>query len=1015
MKDLLSNRDFLFESSSAISIFIYAHVIDARTTEVIVRNEFAKVMKISRNFKLEIAQKIQYDDCFYALQKHQLALQTSKKNSIIEDLSAEQIIQKVVDISRLSSENSKIRVIADEMKEKSEEKISFDVTAFDDEDEKYEFDRLMNEFSEIWKNEEFINVLEEQWMRLSLKKEWQNKLIVKIKIYSLDTNDKKIVNDTFNRLQTQNRLKFTIVATSFAYSIFVVWTVKNEMRKKRAIMNIRELNSLLVSDAYSVSFQSEIIDDLLECKYLSILDANVFFYQWRMHSNDVYKQTMMTHREQKLFLILIMRNRNFVTYVQRQINILLNDLRKFVKIYIDDIICRSKTLQEHLNHLRILFRIFLRKEIIINSFKTFLEYQSVILLEQRVNVLELITIEEKFKAIAFLQFSKNLIALKRYLELTDYLRNKIYFFADVAKSLQELKIKLLKDSSIENRRKKFTNKTRIISTNKKMTSFLLLQKNLTRVTLLIHFDKSKWLWIDLNEFKKFDFEIVVFHVTKEFSKDIWSTKDDIQFIMFLSRLLTSIEKNYWSTKLETAKFIWVVKKVRHLIQFSKKSIIVQIDHAAIVDICKKTFITFINSAMRMNLRLIKISQFLSQFSNLKIRHKLEKYHLISDALFRLQSLNKKNLLDDHDELDELFAEHAICAYNTTLVELNSEFRTRIIDEYFKNETWKKIIRTIDENAALEENAAKLFFVRESATVSRESDSYMTSEIDSGSFESVSSSNETQKNSRSFESVPSSNETQKNSRSSKSVPRPNENQKESISSDQDDKNLIYHVNRSTEEKRLCISSECVPNILATAHDQDHSGFDVCFEIIIRFWYIKELIKALRQYIRHCSQCLTIQTRRHKSYENLQSIHSFSVSFHTIIMNFVLDLSKIKRKINCVLSITNKFTKRIMLISEKFIYTTENWVIHLLKESQRRDWDISKVIISDKDRKFLFDLWRTLFTKLSVFMLYSTVYHSQIDDVSERTNQILEIALRYYIQELSDSSLWITIFWKFQFSV
>ncbi len=84
--------------------------------------------------------------------------------------------------------------------------------------------------------------------------------------------------------------------------------------------------------------------------------------------------------------------------------------------------------------------------------------------------------------------------------------------------------------------------------------------------------------------------------------------------------------------------------------------------------------------------MIKISQFLSQFSNLKIRHKLEKYHLIFDAFFRLQSLNKKNLLDDYDELDELFVEHVICAYNTILVELNSEFRMRIIDEYFKNET-----------------------------------------------------------------------------------------------------------------------------------------------------------------------------------------------------------------------------------------------------------------------------------------------------------------------------------------
>jgi short-subunit dehydrogenase len=65
-------------------------------------------------------------------------------------------------------------------------------------------------------------VSEKQWMRLSLKKEWQDKLIVKIKIYSLDTNDRKIVNDIFNRLQAQNKLKFIIAAISFAYSVFVV-------------------------------------------------------------------------------------------------------------------------------------------------------------------------------------------------------------------------------------------------------------------------------------------------------------------------------------------------------------------------------------------------------------------------------------------------------------------------------------------------------------------------------------------------------------------------------------------------------------------------------------------------------------------------------------------------------------------------------------------------------------------------------------------------------------------------
>jgi hypothetical protein len=90
--------------------------------------------------------------------------------------------------------------------------------------------------------------------------------------------------------------------------------------------------------------------------------------------------------------------------------------------------------------------------------------------------------------------------------------------------------------------------------------------------------------------------------------------------------------------------------------------------------------------MRMNLRLIKASQFLSQFFNLKIRHKSDKYHLISNALFRLQSLNKKNLSDDHAELNELFVKHnVIYVYNTTLIKLNSEFRKRIIKKYFKDD------------------------------------------------------------------------------------------------------------------------------------------------------------------------------------------------------------------------------------------------------------------------------------------------------------------------------------------
>ncbi len=60
----------------------------------------------------------------------------------------------------------------------------------------------------------------------------------------------------------------------------------------------------------------------------------------------------------------------------------------------------------------------------------------------------------------------------------------------------------------------------------------------------------------------------------------------------------------------------------------------------------------------------------------------------------------------------------------------------------------------------------------------------------------------------------------------------------------------------------------------------------------------------------------------------------------------------------------------------------------------------------------DFWPTLFAKLNISMFYSTVYHSQTNDVNERTNQILKIALRYCIQELHDSIRWIIALWKFQ---
>lgn len=44
------------------------------------------------------------------------------------------------------------------------------------------------------------------------------------------------------------------------------------------------------------------------------------------------------------------------------------------------------------------------------------------------------------------------------------------------------------------------------------------------------------------------------------------------------------------------------------------------------------------------------------------------------------------------------------------------------------------------------------------------------------------------------------------------------------------------------------------------------------------------------------------------------------------------------------------------------------------------------------------------KLGVKLLYSTVYYPQTDVSNKRTNQIVEIALRFFVHVIDDPSHW-----------
>ena len=127
-------------------------------------------------------------------------------------------------------------------------------------------------------------------------------------------------------------------------------------------------------------------------------------------------------------------------------------------------------------------------------------------------------------------------------------------------------------------------------------------------------------------------------------------------------------------------------------------------------------------------------------------------------------------------------------------------------------------------------------------------------------------------------------------------------------------LIYYTEEDI--RRLCISSSLKKDIFQLIHDADtHAEIHRSYSRIVNIVFIFRLFEKLRRYIKHCFSCQLSQIVRHKSYDELISIKSSFYLFHIIIMNFIIDLFD---ELNVILTVTNKFSRRVLIIVEKNIY-------------------------------------------------------------------------------------------------
>ena len=186
------------------------------------------------------------------------------------------------------------------------------------------------------------------------------------------------------------------------------------------------------------------------------------------------------------------------------------------------------------------------KDVILSIKKSFIDYSIITLLNQRINAFELSTIIKKINVIKRLAFSYILIDLKLYLRLIKYFRIYIFYYVQKTDAFQKRKMFFLRSSSLnKNKQKKIYSQRTVLENfiDEKFNSYRLLQKTFNKINFLVYFDRDRVLYIDINVLKQRDFDVIVYHLKIDVDSEKFRAID-IEFILFLSRLLNIVEFKY---------------------------------------------------------------------------------------------------------------------------------------------------------------------------------------------------------------------------------------------------------------------------------------------------------------------------------------------------------------------------------------------------------------------------------------------------------------------------------------